>query len=272
MVFHSLSANCYQWQEKQPNVKEESLTDWLLYAISQSKDRFYYNEFTRNEESAVGADWEWWVLTDGSHGLRAYRFLVQAKKLKKGKDNYPLIAYSNRNGLQIDMLIDSAKRRSAMPVYMYYSVSEPEIAAQIRNLYPLSSEIITWCEDCTNGAYLSMAHTVKHRVFDAPRGVISEQSLLNDSIKLSLLDLLLDGQHSAEKILDALNSYFIKNHGEDYFSNAGIKHIGNNIPGYLHALIDANKRKIHLDWFEDEFKHEFEDLGGVAVLDLREDC
>lgn len=27
MVFHEISAECYRWLEKQPNVKEETLTD-----------------------------------------------------------------------------------------------------------------------------------------------------------------------------------------------------------------------------------------------------
>lgn len=34
MVFHEISAECYRWLEKQPNVKEETLTDWLLYQAS----------------------------------------------------------------------------------------------------------------------------------------------------------------------------------------------------------------------------------------------
>lgn len=35
MVFHDVSRECLNWMEKQLNVKEESLTDWLLYEVSK---------------------------------------------------------------------------------------------------------------------------------------------------------------------------------------------------------------------------------------------
>ena len=35
MVFHEVSRECLEWMEKQPSVKEESLTDWLLYEVSK---------------------------------------------------------------------------------------------------------------------------------------------------------------------------------------------------------------------------------------------
>ena len=56
MIFHSISEECYIWLQKQPNVKEESLTDWILYTTSQRIDKFYYKAFTRNEEAYNGAD------------------------------------------------------------------------------------------------------------------------------------------------------------------------------------------------------------------------
>ena len=96
MIFHELSKECYEWLNKQPNVKEESLTDWLLYQSEMRSNKVFYKSFTRNEESHIGADWEWWILTEDRYGLSAYRLLVQAKKLKKKEDNYKAITYGNK--------------------------------------------------------------------------------------------------------------------------------------------------------------------------------
>jgi len=142
MIFHDISRECYDWLKKQPNVKEESLTDWILYTVSERSSQFYYKAFSRNEEAYNGADWEWWILTGDYSNYTAYRFLVQAKKLKKDQDNYPLISYSNRNGLQIDLLIDSAKCRNAMPIYIYYSTSSPELNKQIENFSFIEEDIV----------------------------------------------------------------------------------------------------------------------------------
>ena len=50
------------WLVHQPNVKEETLTDWLLYRISRQLASVYYIAFSRHQEARVtGADWEWWI-------------------------------------------------------------------------------------------------------------------------------------------------------------------------------------------------------------------
>lgn len=48
MLFHNISAGILRWIVKQPNVKEESLTDRLLYEVSEGSDRFIYKSFSRN--------------------------------------------------------------------------------------------------------------------------------------------------------------------------------------------------------------------------------
>lgn len=268
MIFHGISEECYIWLQKQPNVKEESLTDWILYTTSQRTDRFYYKAFTRNEEAYNGADWEWWVLTDGYHGPYAYRFLVQAKKLKSGQDNYPLISYGNRNGLQIDLLIDSAKHRNAMPIYIYYSTEKPETEQQLKNFDFVAKRVVVWCENCINGAYISMAQSVKDEIFGSPRKKISEADLLNHSLGLSVCDLLFHKEHSAEEIMDSINRYYIRNMGDNARSfPSGIKHFGNSIPNYLNTLISHNKN--YPDWYESEYRYHLDDIAGIVVIDLR---
>lgn len=269
MIFHEISKECYIWLQKQPNVKEESLTDWILYTTSQRTDRFYYKAFTRNQEAHNGADWEWWVLTDGGYGTHAYRFLVQAKKLKNGKDNYPLISYGNRNGLQIDLLIDSAKKRNAMPIYMYYSTEKPEIVQQLKSFDFIDKDIVVWCKSCINGAYMSMAHRVKDEIFGSPRKKISEVDLLNFSLGFSMCDLLFCTKHSPEEIMSSINRYYIRNMGDIVPSSLdGIRHLGKSIPNYLNTLISHNKD--FPDWYESEYKYHLDDIAGIAVIDLRE--
>lgn len=276
MVFHEASKECYVWLKKQPNVKEESLTDWLLYTVSKKTDKFYYKAFTRNEEAKYGADWEWWILTNSNQNLCAYRFLVQAKKLKKDKDNYPLLCYGNRNGLQIDLLIDAAKLRNAMPIYIYYSVSVPDLMEQQNNFRCFAKHFIALCEKCRNGAYLSMAQTVKEKIFNSPRKKIFEAELLNNSLGFSMCDLLFNhpAMHpfyrcSAERIMELLNRCYIKSMCDNESENTnGIRHSGNSIPGYLKTFIDRNGEQ--LDWYESEFKHYINDISGIAIIDLRE--
>lgn len=195
--------------EKQPHVKEESLTDWILYTISERTNKFYYKAFSRNEEAANGADWEWWVLVNDYRGFCGYRFLVQAKKLKQAQDNYPLIAYGNKNGLQIDLLIDSAKHRNAMPIYIYYSTAVPEIIQQINNFSFIDKDIVSWCETCINGVYMSMAQSVKKKTFDSPRKKITEVDLLNNSLGFSMCDYLFHGKYSPKEIMDSINRYYV---------------------------------------------------------------
>lgn len=68
------------WIEKQPEVKEESLTDWLLFELSRRIPRIRYKSFSRHEESRVtGADWHWWFVFDRF----SFQIRVQAKRLKR---------------------------------------------------------------------------------------------------------------------------------------------------------------------------------------------
>lgn len=289
-MFHCISRECFRWLEAQPNVKEESLTDWLLYAASRITDRVYYKTFTRNEEASIGADWEWWVLTSEKGSIYAYRFLIQAKKLKSGGDNYSLVGYCNRNGMQIDLLLDAAERRGAMPLYLYYSCSSPQLPEQIKNFHFIDPHIVSWCEKCVNGAYLSMAHRVKEQVFDQPRKKLSDEDLLNDSLGLSICDWLwrptvkpYDHLRSdrpengsafqnspAAWVLSAVNCFYLEHKCAQRKQNeSGIKYAWKNIPPYLKTLVERHGEE--LDWFEPEFgghSGQFEGLLGTAVFDF----
>src|SRR4051794_15384852 len=95
------------WIGRQPEVKEESITDWSLdWLAYQTNYRLAYRLFTRHEEArTTGADFEWWILGNE----RAFKARVQAKRLRADTDNYPGLAHANDYGLQIVRLIENAR-------------------------------------------------------------------------------------------------------------------------------------------------------------------
>lgn len=271
LLFHNTSEYIYKWLQQQPFVKEESLTDWLLYNISQKTDKVYYKTFTRHEEAFNGTDWEWWIIANEYSTMRAYRFLVQAKKLKSKDDNYPLLSYGNRNGLQVDLLIKAAIERRAMPLYAYYSGCKPNINNQVNNIDYINRNLLEWCKNCINGCFLTSAFEIPKCLFNIPRRVIYENELIDSSFGLSLLDSIFIKQNNSEyRIYDILNNHFNSNLKPHSVSNNGYGFLydKNEIPVYVKKLIEYNKE--NLDWYEKEFDSSFTNLSGIAVIDTRE--
>lgn len=266
MSFHQTSNYCYNWIQKQPHVKEESLTDWLLFYVNQNIPNIYYTTFTRNEEAVSGADWEWWIVTEDYRGTRAYRLLVQAKKTKTNKDNYPIVAYGNKNGLQIDLLIKKAIERGALPLYAYYSSCIPDINEQISNINYIDENLLRWCEKCLNGCFLSSAFDTQKKLFRLPRRKISEEELINSSFGLSILDLLFVDVTKREQLLRGLNSHFINSVGTTDLRK-GITYYNNSIPPYVNYYI--NHEGDVQSWYEGEFKSQIGDINGIVVIDVR---
>ena len=106
------------WIHRQPYVREESLTDWLLFDMSENIKGAYYISFPRQEEAnRTRADWEWWFLFSGY----CFAARMQAKKLYPAYDNYPGIAQTNMYGLQIEKLLHEAAQDNFMPFYAFYT-------------------------------------------------------------------------------------------------------------------------------------------------------
>lgn len=284
-MFHNCSAYIRDWLLQQPHVKEESLTDWLLFEISQNNPAIYYQAFSRHEESQNGADWEWWILTSDKmsttyskypNAFNAYRFFVQAKKLlSDGGDNYPNLHYGNRNGLQIDLLIENAKLHHAFPLYMYYSATEPELKEQKKNCCFVDGLTLDWCAECLNGCFLSNAYDVYNLLFFNGRKRLIDVEMLNHSYKVSLLDKLFNiPMDSVERLLTIFNNKIVEylnpgmNHNS-YLTQGiyGIKHYGEGIPSYLSLFVERHNK--NLAWFESQMRHSLPNVGGVGVIDLR---
>lgn len=271
-MFHECSKYIYDWISKQNHVKEESLTDWLLYEISQQCDFVFYQAFSRHEESHNGSDWEWWILTEDEserHTFCAYRFLVQAKKLlPNGKDNYSLISYGNKYGTQVDLLLDSANAKNALPLYMFYSVGTSDVLEQIKNVKYISSRTFVWCEDCINGCYISLANVVYDMLYNRPRMRVLDSELLNNSFKLSILDLVYEKNHKEiGYIMNLFNSRLLINNvvsgRKNNFYVNGIQHNESSIPQYLKVFMQNKGQNVN------GYQNEMEDISGLGVIDLR---
>ena len=180
------------------------------------------------------------------------------------RDNYPLLSYSNKNGMQIDLLINEAKYKDALPLYMFYSTGESDINEQMKNNPWLSEETFRWCEDCENGCYISLASAV-YELLLRLKAEILDGDLLNCSFKLSLCDLLF--VRDAERLLNRMNQILIQK--EQNRNNLpgviGIKHYRKGIPDYLKMFVE--RREEDLSWFEREMR--LTDIGGIGVIDLR---
>lgn len=119
-LLRNASSYAAGWLFRQPSLKEESITDWLLDYVQQHSTAIRYYLFDRIEEGASsGADWDWWfLLSDGCFKIR-----VQAKKIKKDKDHYKDLAHFNKKHFQIDLLLDSSARHNFYPIYGVYGFS-----------------------------------------------------------------------------------------------------------------------------------------------------
>ena len=270
MSFHNSSEYCYEWLKNQPCVKEESLTDWLLYNASKSCSKVFYRAFARNEEAHNGADWEWWIIVDKPYGTRAYRLLVQAKKLRAGGDNYPLVTYSNKNGMQIDLLIKEAKKRNALPLYAYYSCCHPDINQQLKNVKYVPESLLKKCAGYLDGCFLTSAFDLHKNIFCHPRRKLNEQELINSSFGLSAFDDILNKTKRSKRFLNCLNNLYLHSDDSEGDSRRGIEYYEQILPEYVKSLMDGWGQE-NLLMVESQFRYDLEPLAGIVIIDARTD-
>lgn len=249
-ILNDLSAEIFAWMSAQPAVKEESITDWLLYELSNRSTQVAYKGFTRHEEAKyTGADWDWvFVFNDGTVWLR-----VQAKKLFDGEDNYPGLARSNRYGQQISTLITSAATVPAYPIYAFY----------------FGSSAISACRggvQASAGAYLCGAKVVDAN-FVSTRTRVDPANVIGRSYPLPCIVCCPKANGGSAKDLIGQIYYYFES---DSPLNSGVdKYQGysKDIPAAIRAVIE-NEFKFP-DWWEQEFARQFSDVGAVVIVDFR---
>lgn len=118
---------------KVPDVKEESITDYLVWKWREVDKRFQYlsvTTFNRQEESSTtGADFalELWIVGDWGHVSLA----VQAKKFIKLHDSYiKKLKYPHDTKKQLDTLLTYATKHNKLPFYFIYSIANNQTSTR----------------------------------------------------------------------------------------------------------------------------------------------
>ena len=122
-----LSREVKGFLENVPNVKEESITDYLVWKWGELDKKFNYiniKTFTREEENLIsGADFEIELWLVG----RRYRFplVFQAKKAIKPFNSYvSKLNYPNNSQAQLKKLLSYSRTKRRLPFYMFYSIPD----------------------------------------------------------------------------------------------------------------------------------------------------
>ncbi|EMV2055921.1 TPA: hypothetical protein NJ473_004431 [Vibrio parahaemolyticus] len=103
---------------------EESITDFLVLNIKKfGGTKLIVESFTRHKESLNGADWEWWFTGPSGKwlGMR-----IQAKVLKLHTEKYEHLHHKNKNGQQVDLLVQDAVKGNMIPAYCMYTNWDPK--------------------------------------------------------------------------------------------------------------------------------------------------
>lgn len=258
-ALRSVGKGVFDWVSKQPSVGEESLTDWILYETSRRSSQIRYRKFNRHQEAKeTGADWEWWFVgNDGAVALR-----VQAKKLFDAKDNYQGFAYTNRSGLQIEMLMEAAKQRNCIPVYALYSAphKHPNILC---GMGPLAVR--------GQGIFIAGAKALYTAFVEGGRRKVNADDALSHSNPMMCLACcpLSEGMGkggTVKGVLAHLRRYYFTS--EDYEqTNQGFGY-HEATPDYIRSLMDMESGAIP-DWWEREFASEISYINAIVTVDMR---
>lgn len=303
MIFHTISQDILDWMQQYPEVKEESITDRLIYDSLKCR-RFKAFPFSRIEEADIGADWEWWVIINRRREVYAYRFLVQAKRIKKGTRNcYSLFNY--KKGAQLQSLLENSRLKKAMPLYMVYTVEKQDF----KRIYDSCEsqkirDILLSCKNCKNGAFLTPAYYVEELLMKAEELMkakvksIDVEDVLNKALKLSFLDCIMpvEDRHLyylsrvwghknryfeemyelPGKIMSTIARYLYKkwwckddDKQEDEDNRIPFCYSLEDIPVYVTKAL-SEEEKDYEQWYERELRYKLEGLAGVAILDLRD--
>ena len=241
-----------EWLTEQPEVKEESLTDWFLYQLSRRIPGIKYKQFTRSEEGRkTGADWEWWFVFSNT---RSFGCRVQAKKLKSKVDNYPGIAYVSNDRLQIERLLDDASQLDLAAFYAFYTSesNKGKCQAKING----------------NGVFISDANRLHELFFLRKKRKLFATHVLRHSNSLSCLFccplILADTKEIENGFRKYLKTYFplFAKHSKDFNEEIGFQETPN------HILKACDFEFIPEDWGT-QFRVYFEGVSAVLIVDMR---
>jgi len=250
------------WIGRQPTVGEESITDWLLFEVSERLPWVCYKKFTRHAESREsGADWEWWFVSRRrSLGLR-----VQAKKVTAGIDHYQGLAHTSRTGLQIELLIDAARRDNRLPFYALYHCPTGPPTVRCGGQNGAGKD---------EGVFFADAGSLYTRFLKPGRAKVEADALIAHSNPLSCLFCCpMATQHGNDPVDGVYNqifAYFADGLRETANSNVDRPGIEERPPQYVQALLEQAERGVVPAWWEQEFAASLRETNALLVFDFRE--
>ena len=256
--FHYVSTDAFYWIINQAHVKEESITDRILYELNRNNPHVICHEFKRNEE--------------------AYRFRIQAKKLlADNKDKNYVFRYANKNDFQIKMLIERAKEVRAIPLYAFYSNAFRKSKEVSINLDGKEFLIDNVCSDCINGIYLLSATWAYDNHFKAIDHKSTSQDIVNESFPASILDFIVASVHPYCLHDNHKFSYHKKidlNQIQKALSETSYMYKHGEFPKYLSTLISQldyrNESEESISFYQGKAEYvEPEDVCGVGLIDCR---
>jgi len=191
-----------------PDVKEESITDYLVWKWKLLDARFSYlniKTFTRQEEhSTTGADFELelWLLGEKT----AVPLLFQAKKFTKPYDAYmSKLNYPGGTQAQLKKLLAYSTAKKLLPFYMIYTSGGGSAKTMcggpgsVTGAYMIDAETIREFADGKHGKQVSLGNLLGksnpfHCLFCCPLGAAGEYfkryfQQAPDSVRTSVDDL-----------------------------------------------------------------------------------
>lgn len=232
------------------DVKEESITDYLVWKWRELDARFHYLNvatFTRHEESSTsGADFELelWLV----HRRFSLPLLFQAKKLIKPFDSYvnKLNHPSGTQG-QITTLLNYARARKRLPFYAFYSIPDASTATMCAQ--PQASD---------GGVFMADAHAIKEFADGKHGRRVSKGALLEASNPFHCMFCCPLG----------LGGYFAR-----YFSGISSEGVGieeGELPIYVRMLLESRMPEMPAQEIRSVIdEHALRTYRAIGVYDLR---
>lgn len=110
-----------------PTTTEPTITETIIKELREKRNENLF-VIPGYNEPIKGADLEWWIIYQGEEGeeMQAIHLRIQAKMQDapglRTLAKYNDINHENKEGIQIDLLINAAKDEKAIPLYCFYNL------------------------------------------------------------------------------------------------------------------------------------------------------
>ncbi len=248
-----------RWMNRHPSVQGQSITDWLLYDMSERTERMYCGTLDKDEAvRETGADWEWWFVFD----YYALKLRVHAKKMDHGGDNYGSVAYANRLGLPTETFLAQSITENFVPLYAFYIAHTNDTMCSKRKT--------------DEGVYLAGARTLYDRFAADVEQPVSDTDILRVTVPLSCLICCPLCTDQNDGFVDFLHAYFTKDAERRVEDDEGlarddrlnVRGMHRQLPEHVSSFLKHAQDGVPQSWAE-EFSGHVEHVNALVVYDAR---